>query len=502
MLAHTTEGRAVQEGHGAIAYELHRDAARLLERAYRGFGKEQDGKEASDILVGASKDRSLAPALACDAAIAGARLAGEVARDPVVTYRELHRGEKRLTGGGADGSEKGAAADAKVSAGWRACAATFAAAKHEIEAFRPPRAVLDAIEQGVTSEGDLPARGSVPVAVNPPRVQRIDAWPGQDATRVVVEIDRPVTFRVGDEALPGGRGARTFVELDGVQAPATSRDTPLTGVVARVASMATTTGSRVVLDLDGPGYRRVFHLLEPYRIVIDVARKAAGPAGRRNISRVLLDPGHGGADPGAIGPAGLHEADVTVDIARRAAKALAQDGVTVVVTRDSDKTVSLEERAALANSSAADLFISIHCNAADNHNKRGIETYVLDTGSDVVANRVAARENATSVAASSEIGSILTSLRLSDQSTSSTRLAELMQRAALASLRPTYPEVHDGGLHRAGFYVLVGARMPSILFESSYISNADEEAKLRDEGYRQRLAEGVANAVRAYREGR
>lgn len=379
----------------------------------------------------------------------------------------------------------------------------LAQAKVPIEAFRPPAGVLAAIEHGVTSEGDLAGAVSLPAraTTSAPRVMRVDAWPGQDATRVVIEVDRPATFRVGDESLPGGR-ARTFVDLDGVRAPGASRETPLTGVVASVLAAATSTGTRIVVDLDGPGYRRVFHLLEPYRIVVDVARKPPDSRSRRMLSRVLLDPGHGGADPGAIGPTGLHEADVTVDVARRAAKALAKDGITVVVTRDDDRTVSLEQRAALANASAADLFVSLHCNAADNRSKRGVETYVLDTGSDVVANRVAARENATSLAASTEIGTILASLRLSDHSKSSTRLAELLQRAALASLKPSYPEAHDGGIHRAGFYVLVGARMPSVLFEMSYISNAEEESKLREDGYRQRMAEGVANAVRAYREGR
>lgn len=490
VMAHALEAAALQEGSGVRAFDLHRDAARLLERTYRLYRKEQDGKEAAEVFLASSRDRA-APR-ACEAALVGARLAGEVARDPTVTYKELHRAERRLSLGDA-----GAPSDP--------CALSLSAAKNELAAFRPPTAVLEAIEHGVSSEGDLPrsvAGGVGSVPVTPPKVLRIDAWPGQDATRVVVQVDRPVTFRVGDEAQAGGRGARTFVELDGVQAPGATRETVLAGVVGKVVAGATSTGTRVVLDLDGPGYRRVFHLLEPYRIVIDVARKPPDLRSRRTLSRVLIDPGHGGADPGAIGPSGLQEKDVTVDVARRAAKALAQDGITVVVTRDEDKTVSLEERAALANSAGADLFISLHCNAAENRTKRGVETYVLDTTSDVVASRVAARENATSVAASNEIGTILASMRLADHSKSSTNFAELLQRAALASVKPTYPDVHDGGVHRAGFYVLVGARMPSVLFEMSYISQPEEEAKLRDAQYRQRLAEGVANAVRAYREGR
>jgi N-acetylmuramoyl-L-alanine amidase len=127
---------------------------------------------------------------------------------------------------------------------------------------------------------------------------------------------------------------------------------------------------------------------------------------------------------------------------------------------------------------------------------------VLDTARDEMAGRIAARENATSQAAGAEIGSILASMRLADQSTRSARLADLLERAAMASLRGSYGDVTDGGVHTAGFYVLVGARMPGVLFETSYISNATDEARLASDDYQQRLADGIVNAVKAYREGR
>jgi len=177
-------------------------------------------------------------------------------------------------------------------------------------------------------------------------------------------------------------------------------------------------------------------------------------------------------------------------------------GLTVLLTRDDDRYVPLEERTARANAFGADLFVSIHCNAAENRLRHGVETYVLDTTKDEIASRIAARENATSQAATAEIGSILASLRLADQANHSTHLADLLQHTAMVSLREAYHEVHDGGVHTAGFYVLVGARMPSILFETSYISNPAEETRLATEDYKQRLADAVVNAVRAYREGR
>jgi N-acetylmuramoyl-L-alanine amidase len=271
-------------------------------------------------------------------------------------------------------------------------------------------------------------------------------------------------------------------------------------VVNAVRAESTTTGARITLALDGRAYRRVFHLVEPYRVVIDIARNAPGK--HRTVSRVVLDPGHGGSDPGAIGHAGLREKDVTLDVAHRVAPVLAQGGVQVALTRDDDRFIGLEERTARANAFNADLFVSIHCNAAETRARHGVETYVLDTGRDEIANRVAARENATSQAASAELASILASMRMADQSTRSNKLADLLQRSAIASLRMLHTDVHDGGVHTAGFYVLVGARMPSVLFETSYISHPGEEQRLGAADYRQRLADAIVNAVKAYREGR
>jgi len=216
----------------------------------------------------------------------------------------------------------------------------------------------------------------------------------------------------------------------------------------------------------------------------------------------VLDPGHGGNDPGATGPTGLKEKDVTLAIAHRIAPVLARQGVEVTLTRDDDRYVTLEERTARANAYGADLFVSIHCNAAEKPGRKGVETYVLDTTANETAGKVAARENGTSQAATNEVAQLLASMRLADQATRSTRLAELLQRAGIASLSGQYDGVVDGGVHRAGFYVLVGARMPAVLFETSYISNAVEEQRLGSGDYQQRLADAVANAIKAYREGR
>jgi N-acetylmuramoyl-L-alanine amidase len=458
---------------------------------WRTEHREQDAKEAIDLYRAAGRDLALPGA--CDAATRGAALAGELARDAHTTYAELYRVQRRSSGGDGGASTCAPAVDPPLAA---------------LAAFRPAPQVLDAIDQGLAGEGAIAVAltdaGSRTV-VTAPRITRIEQWTGAEGARVVVHLDRAARFRPADSPSGNGRGARTYVELDGVELGAAARETALGGIVSRIVAEPTSTGSRVALDLNGPAYRRVFTLLEPFRVVIDIARQPPGaaPAGKgRSVARVVLDPGHGGYDPGAMGPTGLKEKDVTLAIAHKVAPVLARNGVEITLTRDDDRFVTLEERTARANAFGADLFVSIHCNAAENKTRKGVETYVLDTTANEMAGKVAARENGASAGASNEVAQLLASMRLADQATRSTRLAELLQRSGIASLGGQYEGVTDGGVHRAGFYVLVGARMPAVLFETSYISNATEEQRLGSADYQQRLADAIANAIKAYREGR
>jgi N-acetylmuramoyl-L-alanine amidase len=413
--------------------------------------------------------------------VRAAKLAGEAAGDAQTTYAELYRVKRR-------GTEN-------------LCGAVVEEPLAVLAAFRPPSPVLDAIDQGLVAEGAIAGAlvdagtSNALRAVAAPRVVRLEHWGGTEAARVVVHLDRAAKpFRVGDQS------GRTFVGLDGVELGNVSRETPHGGIVTRIVAEPMKDGSRIALDLSGPGYRRVFHLLEPYRVVIDIAKRP--PGSTRNVERVVIDPGHGGTDPGALGPTGLKEKDVTLAVAHKVAPILARLGVQVALTRDDDRFVTLEERTARANAFGADLFVSVHCNAAENKGRHGIETYVLDTTTSDMAGRVAARENATSQAASNEVAQLLASMRLADQASRSTKLAELLQRSAIASVTTQFPDAADGGVHRAAFYVLVGARMPAVLFETSYISNANEEQRLGSEQYQQRLADAIVNAVKAYKEGR
>src|SRR5690606_21306843 len=199
-------------------------------------------------------------------------------------------------------------------------------------------------------------------------------------------------------------------------------------------------------------YHRVFYLPQPFRLVIDVSREPPERmAAPRALRRVVLDPGHGGNDPGALGPNGLREKDVTLDVAHRAAPILAREvGVSTLLTRDTDVYVPLDERAARANAFNADLFISIHCNASENADQRGVMTFVLDASKDSLAVRIAARENASTEAAAAELANALSRVHSGQRLAASEHFAELLQRAANASLGLKYDGVRDHGVRRAG----------------------------------------------------
>ena len=500
-LGQTLEARALKEPSPQRAAEIHQIAGRLFERTWRRYGVDEDAKEARRAYESAARDSSYVGA--CDSALASAQLAGDLARDAEVTYVEIYRAMKRI--------QIGVDAGAPPAASESSCAERARSQLQLLAAFRPSERVLRAVDAATEAQGAFgsgpPPDASVP-RMGPAKISALESWSGREAARVVITLSDKASFRAGDDALDvdaqhGRRALRTFVDLDGVELGDVARATPSTGIVRSVSVEHTTTGARVLLALEGQeAYRKVFFLMEPYRVVIDVARRAPGVGTRRKVASVALDPGQGGNDAGARGPAGIKEKDVTLAIARRARALLVRDGLEVSLTRDDDRYVTLEERTARANQQGADLFVSIHCNAAESHARHGVETYVLDTTKDDIAARVAARENATSVGANVELGSILANMRLADQATHSNKLAELLQKSAMSSLRSKYDAVSDGGLHYAGFYVLVGARMPAVLFETSYVSNPTEEERLASDDYQQRLADAIANAIKAYREGR
>ncbi|MBL90858.1 MAG: hypothetical protein CMH56_03490 [Myxococcales bacterium] len=216
--------------------------------------------------------------------------------------------------------------------------------------------------------------------------------------------------------------------------------------------------------------------------------------------RVVIDAGHGGKDPGAVGMKGTREKDLTLAIAKRIKATMAEElpEVEVIMTRDTDKFLKLKQRTELANEAEADIFISIHINASVNRRVRGVETYYLNVAHDRYAKRLSARENDMNENEISDLEFILADLMMKSNVNESIRLGKAVQQNVVSSLREQWPDVRDLGLRHALFYVLLGARMPAILVESSFVSNPKEEKRLRTPEYQQAIADGVISGVRRF----
>jgi N-acetylmuramoyl-L-alanine amidase len=218
--------------------------------------------------------------------------------------------------------------------------------------------------------------------------------------------------------------------------------------------------------------------------------------------RIVVDPGHGGWDSGALGLTGTREADIALGIARRLAKELEDRlDAEVFLTRQDDTFMELRDRAAMANALDADLFLSVHANAAPGPTAWGIETYYLSDASDSRAASLAARENAT-VGDPTLAESLLEDLALSGTHALSRALATGIQTTTVSQLREVYgtEQIRDLGVKTARFYVLVFTRMPAVLYEASFLTNDADEMRLRQPLFQQRTAEAIASAVEAHLE--
>jgi N-acetylmuramoyl-L-alanine amidase len=217
-----------------------------------------------------------------------------------------------------------------------------------------------------------------------------------------------------------------------------------------------------------------------------------------SASRIVIDPGHGGHDPGAL-TNGISEAELVLDVALRLEELLRQQPNTdVILTRRSDAYVPLEERTAQANREGADLFLSIHANASRNTRTRGIETYFLNFATTADAEAVAARENIMSAKTMNSLPDIVKAITLNNKRDESKDFATLVQRSLVRELRTS--GMKDLGVKQAPFVVLIGAEMPSILAEIAFITNRQDQQQLKKPAYRQRIAEALLNGVLQYQQ--
>jgi N-acetylmuramoyl-L-alanine amidase len=352
-------------------------------------------------------------------------------------------------------------------------------------------------------------------------VKHVRHWSFPGFTRVVVETTRPVRTRVerlgADPA--SRRPERLYLDLDGLWV-GTRFDSPIPvrdGLLRAVrVGQNTLRRTRVVIDLEHYDRHRLVHLSSPPRVVIDVfGERDDGARGRprpdpggprlapelRPLRTVVVDPGHGGDDPGAR-RGGLVEKDVTLRIARALRPRLEAEGLRVVLTRDADRTRSLEERTALAEGVGGDLFLSLHVNAAPRRELHGIETYYLDKSHERHSLRVAATENGVAAAALDPLQRTLATLRASEASDHSAALAAAVQGELVRGLRGRYPGVADLGVKNGPFYVLFLASMPSVLVETGFLTNPQEARRLASAEYAELVAARIARGVLRYRDTR
>jgi N-acetylmuramoyl-L-alanine amidase len=220
------------------------------------------------------------------------------------------------------------------------------------------------------------------------------------------------------------------------------------------------------------------------------------------IGKIVIDPGHGGHDTGTIGPNGLEEKDLVLDVGRRLGKLLeARLGAEVVYTRKDDTFIPLETRTAVANQARADLFVSIHANSSHDPDARGVETYYLNFTSSPEALEVAARENAVSAKSIYELQDLVKKIALKEKIEESREFAGDVEQSLHSGLAAKSPGIRDRGVKKAPFIVLIGANMPSILAEISFVSNPTDEHRLATSEYRQRIAESLYRGIAKYVNG-
>jgi len=371
------------------------------------------------------------------------------------------------------------------------------------------------------------------------QVLELKHWSNPDYTRISIALERDVTWEsheLDKNAGRSGKPGRIFIDLHNAKLASSMRDITIgDGLLKGVRAALYKPGVvRVVLDTDNIRDYKIFPLSDPARLIIDVrgdrrteisqlensltnrvqdtpvavppstkaerpTKAVKKPATIAKIRRIVVDPGHGGHDPGAVGHSGLQEKDVVLSIGLKLREKLKEElGLDVVMTRSTDVFIPLEERTAIANKVNADLFVSIHANAAPNRNAAGIETYYLNLAKTEKVAQLAAKENGTTLEKVSTLQAILFDLMANYKLNDSAHLAEEIQKASHKTVKAKYPDTKNLGVKQGPFYVLVGASMPSILTEVGFISNSTEEARLKDTNFHDLTADGILDGIRAY----
>lgn len=386
-------------------------------------------------------------------------------------------------------------------------------------------------------------------------------WSSDNYTRIVVKASDPVTYREELIEPSGNHPRRLYIDFfNSYIEPRYRSPVPIEdGLLKRIRTGQFSADTvRVVLDIESISSYKVFSLPDPFRVVIDVRGKVNGlqskkivktkrpdssrttpdrpvvvlkdtkkyrvgkkekpahrftqPARAQTISlaqqlglgvrKIVLDPGHGGKDSGAMA-FGMKEKDIVLKLAHKLAPMLRKQlNCEVILTRDRDTYIPLEERTAIANTSGADLFISLHINAHPASKIHGLETYFLNLTTNAEAMRVAARENATSTHQMSDLQDILSDILQNSKVHESSRLAKLVHHSIIGGLSSNKPlAMKSLGVKQAPFYVLIGAQMPAILIEVAFLSNPGDAKRLKTEQFLNSVSHEITNGIQSYIRG-
>ena len=318
-----------------------------------------------------------------------------------------------------------------------------------------------------------------------------------DKTRIVVEIS-------GADAVSRYKAIQTTSEtislsISGLNSILKENYWDVNDGLIKNVSLNYSTGTQILINLENGSWNyNVFSLRNPPRVIIDVLKSASERGAEQPASvflkTIVIDAGHGGRDVGAVGPTGLKEKDITLALAQEMEKILQERGIQVILTRDHDEFVSLQKRVSIANSSGADLFLSIHCNASISSRARGFESYFLSPASDDLARAVETVENSVIMLEGNSSNktkeTILADLKYTEYRTESKMLARIIQTNLDKALSSP-----SRGIKSALFYVLKGVEAPAVLVEVSFISNPTEEKFLRSSQYKQLLAEHITESI-------
>ena len=378
-------------------------------------------------------------------------------------------------------------------------------------------------------------------------VSEIRYWSNEDYTRVVVQLDREIEFQKHILSNPN----RIYFDLQDtrLRSDLNGKTYPVNDVFIKQVRVAQNTSNtvRLVLDFEEINKHTVFALYDPFRIVIDTMGEKRPPStpqvaertvrteeavlsletgtdtavrvsetpiipssnlnGDRSLTRVLglkvgrivIDPGHGGGDTGTIGPSGLKEKDLVLSLSKRL-KILLEErlGTDVVLTRDTDKFVPLEQRTAIANQLGADLFISVHANSSKIRRVSGVETFYLNLTSNAEEREVASRENASSQRNIRELEDLLRQIALGDYNEESNDLAQIVQQSLYSEVKTHHPILRNRGVKKAPFIVLINLNMPGILTEVGFISNPSEEKYFTGKQGQDQVAEALYKGIEKY----